>query len=353
LILSQSASGKSYLPELVKQLMPPEDVIAATSLSDQALNYLSGLTHKFLILGEAVHGETVEHHIREMLSGKELSRLVVEKDPESGRMESRLIKVPVIVSCVMGSTSRRINPENASRYFIINADESPEQTVRIHHVQRLRRGLAERKEGKEAAQQVIRRHQAAQRLLRKVNIVNEFAPFLDFPKNLIRLRRDHERFLDLIGAVCFLRQYQKREEQDGDFSYICCDAEDYRIAYRIIMEGTLASTLRELPTWSLSLYETLRQWVRKESKKRKVDPRELRFTQREIREATGLGHTWIQSNLRVLADYEYLDVLRGGGERSRAWYTLRADEAIREADLSMIPSPEAVAAFLARPCENN
>jgi len=77
IVSSQSASGKSYLIDTVKALMPPEDVVSMTSLSDQALNYLGedALMHKFLIMGEAVHAESVEHQIREMLSGKELSRL--------------------------------------------------------------------------------------------------------------------------------------------------------------------------------------------------------------------------------------------------------------------------------------
>ena len=47
LILSQSASGKSFLVDSVKRLMPPEEVVAVTSLSDQALNYIDDLTHKF------------------------------------------------------------------------------------------------------------------------------------------------------------------------------------------------------------------------------------------------------------------------------------------------------------------
>jgi hypothetical protein len=103
LILSQSAAGKSYLVETVRRLMPDEDVVAVTSLSDQALNYIDDLTHKFLILGEAVHGEVVEHQIREMLSGKELSRLVTIKDPETGKMQSRVVRTPVIVSSVVAS----------------------------------------------------------------------------------------------------------------------------------------------------------------------------------------------------------------------------------------------------------
>ena len=132
LILSQSASGKSFLVDSVKKLMPPEDVVAVTSLSDQALNYIDDLTHKFLVLGEAVHGDVVEHQIREMLSGKELSRLVTIKDPESGKMQSRVVRTPVIVSSVMSGTNQAVNPENASRCFLVNADETRSQTARIH-----------------------------------------------------------------------------------------------------------------------------------------------------------------------------------------------------------------------------
>ena len=132
LILSQSSAGKSYLVETVRRLMPPEEVVAVTSLSDQALNYIDDLSHKFLILGEAVHGEVVEHQIREMLSGKELSRLVTIKDPETGKMQSRVVRTPVIVSSVMSGTMSAINPENASRCFVVNADESKAQTERIH-----------------------------------------------------------------------------------------------------------------------------------------------------------------------------------------------------------------------------
>ena len=124
LILSESASGKSMLVETVKKLIPSEDVVAVTSLSDQALNYIKDLMHKFLILGEAVHSDVIEHQIREILSGKELSRLVTVKDEKTGKMESKIVRTPVIVASVMSSTGYSINPENTSRCFVINTDES-------------------------------------------------------------------------------------------------------------------------------------------------------------------------------------------------------------------------------------
>ena len=346
LILSQSAAGKSYLVDTVRRLMPEDEVVAVTSLSDQALNYIDDLTHKFLILGEAVHGEVVEHQIREMLSGKELSRLVTIKDPETGKMQSQVVRTPVIVSSVLSGTSHNINPENASRYFVVNADESREQTERIHEAQREKFSLEHLRAGAGAAETIIRTHQAAQRLLSKVAIVNEFAPHLGFPTNLMRSRRDHDRFLDLIASVCFVRQYQKKTETVGGREYIRCDLEDYAVAYRIMVDGVLASTMRELPAGAQLLYEELRKLARSEAKKQRVETEEVALTQRQIREYTGLGQTWVRTNLRQLVDYEYLSVARGGAERSKGFYRLRSDESIGGTDFSMIPSPEEMAARL-------
>jgi energy-coupling factor transporter ATP-binding protein EcfA2 len=343
LILSQSAAGKSYLVEMVRRLMPPEEVVAVTSLSDQALNYIDDLSHKFLILGEAVHGEVVEHQIREMLSGKELSRLVTVKDPETGKMQSRVVRTPVIVSSVMSGTSHALNPENVSRYFVVNADESREQTLRIHEAQRQRYSVERLRQGHEAAELIVRTHQAAQRLLVKKPIVNDFAPLLGFPTSLMRSRRDHDRFLDLIACVCYLRQYQKREEHEGSLSFIRCDLEDYAVAYRIMVDGVLSSTVRELPAGAVGLYSELRTWVGREAERQGLRAEEVSFTQRQVREFTALGHTWIKQALRQLVEYEYLSIARGGSERTRAFYRIREDAAIAEMDLSMIPSPEAMA----------
>jgi hypothetical protein len=82
MIRSQSASGKSMLVSTLKKLIPPEDVLSLTSLSDQALNYIASMLHKFLDLGEAVHSEAIEHQVRDMLSAYELSRLAGCDDRE-------------------------------------------------------------------------------------------------------------------------------------------------------------------------------------------------------------------------------------------------------------------------------
>jgi energy-coupling factor transporter ATP-binding protein EcfA2 len=341
LIVSQSASGKSYLINAVRRLMPEEEVVAVTSLSDQALHYADNLVHKFLILGEAVHSGVVEYQIREMLSGKELSRLVTVRDPETARLSSRLVRIPVIVASVMGSTNYNVNPENASRCFVIHADESREQTARIHESQRKKYSLERIRGGDAAVERIIRGHRAAQLLLQKRNIVNDFARFLDFPVGGVRTRRDHDRFLDLIAGVCFLRQYQKKEEQEEGLPFIRCDLEDYRIAYGLTVNAILPHTMDDLPQGTHILYDDIRRRLRNEALDNGVRITDISFTQRQVRETTGLGHTWVKANIKKLVDYEYLDAC-GGGERRKTYYRLKADEGIAAADFSMIPSPDAV-----------
>lgn len=347
IIVSESASGKSYLVETVRKMMPIDDVVAATSLSDQALNYIEDLRHKFLILGEAVHSEAVEHQIREMLSSKELRRLVTVKEPESGRLVSHMISTPVVVASVMSSTRHRLNPENASRCFVIGTDESDEQTRRIHEAQRAKYTIEGVRARREVLPTIISRHQAAQLLLEPVAVVNPLAEHLDFPAHRMRLRRDHERFLDLIASVAFLRQFQKERQHDGSFEYIEVDLADYRIAYDIMVGGVLEQTLRELPRAALRLLEHIRNYVARRVNEEGVEPVEITFTQRTMREVTGASHTWVKEHLRQLVEYEYVDVVRGGGARTRGFYRLVATNGVRPVSITTIPTPQDMAEWTA------
>ena len=340
LILSESASGKSMLVETVKKLIPSEDVVSVTSLSDQALNYIKDLMHKFLILGEAVHSDVIEHQIREILSGKELSRLVTVKDEKTGKMESKIVRTPVIVASVMSSASYSINPENTSRCFVINTDESREQTRKIHEIQRQKYTLSRHFEKSSVIPEIIKKHQAAQRLLRNILIVNPFGEALGFPDNLMRTRRDNDRFLDLIACVCFLRQYQKTVRWEGLTEFIECDIDDYRIAYNIMINGVLASSLMEIPKGAVILYKEVRLMVRDMAEKAGIKPEEVSFIQRDIREFSKFNSDSIRKYLNNLVDLEYIQIISGRIRGTRLSYRLRKDEELEKLDLSDIPSPE-------------
>ena len=342
IVSSQSASGKSYLIDTVKTLMPEEDVVSMTSLSDQALNYLSedGLMHKFLVMGEAVHASSVEHQIREMLSAKELSRLVAVKDEKTGELSSKLVRKKVLVALAMSTTSNEVNPENASRFFVVSADESEEQTRGVHEAQRNKYSLLRIAQKDEEIPAIIARHHAAQRLLKSVAIVNPYAQLLGFPARMMRTRRDHERFLDLIAAACFLRQYQKEMLKDEKGrEYVECDLPDYRIAHRI-MSAILPSTLSNFPRSAAELYAAIRSLARARAEEESLQPWELELSQREIREATGQANTTVKRNLRLLVEYEYLAESGSYARGARRGYKLVADADLSLVDLSSVPSPD-------------
>lgn len=286
-----------------------------------------------------MHSEAVDHQIREMLSGKELSRLVTVKDEKTGKMSAKLVKTPAVVSLVMSGTSYNINPENASRCFLVNTDESREQTRRIHEKQREKYTLERHRTKKEEVPQIILKHKCAQRMLRKITVMNPLAVHLDFPDVLMRARRDHDRFIDLIACCAFVRQYQKEIKLFDGVEYIECDISDYETAYRIMLNGVLSSTMRELPRSVIEFYEKIREMARETALKKNLEPREVCFTQRDIREYTGYGNTWVKKNMRILIDYEYAVKERGGRERSKGLYRLRGDDPISALDFSMIPDP--------------
>jgi len=349
LIISSSSAGKSFLVETVRRLMPEEDVISVTSLSDQALNYIpdGGLVHKFLILGEAVHSDIIEHQIRDMLSDHKLSRMVTVKDEKTGKMISENLKAECIVAIVMSSTRHEINPENASRCFVINADETEEQTERIHILQRSKYSLNRYFEKKHIVPKVIKKHTAAQRLLRNIIIVNPFSKYLNFPKRQIRTRRDNDRFMDLIACTCFLRQYQKEiktmeDEKTGDkVEYIECDLIDYKIAYNITVNGILSSTFSELPLSVINLYDEVRMIFQKTALEHNLKPLEVSLTQRDIRaKVKSMSASSIREGMRKLVTLEYLQRERGGSRGMRNTYRLVADEPVEKLDYNMIPKPE-------------
>ncbi len=113
------------------------------------------------------------------------------------------------------------------------------------------------------------------------------------------------------------------------------NSDDFSVHSSLIFSGI--SRLR------YTLYGELRTWVGREARAQHLRAEEVSFTQRQVRELTGLGHTWIKQSLRQLVEYDYVSIARGGSERSRAYYRLREDAEIGAVDLSMIPSPEAMA----------
>lgn len=330
-VSSASAAGKSFLIDTVRRLMPSEDVINLTSLSDQALNYMGEgtLLHKLLILGEAVHNEVVEHQIREMLSSRCLSRMVVTKDERTGKLTSSLVKQEAIVSLMMSTTRVSMNAENASRYLLVHADESDEQTKRIHDKQNRAYSFDAMRRAAETTPEIVRRHHAAQRLLEKIIIVNPYAGDMEFPYRLMRSRRDNKQLQDLVAAVCFLRQFQKERKKRDGIVFIECDREDVDVAWSLFRNTVLKASLLELPESLVRLYEDIRALCRMIAEESGLSILEATFDQRQLRRrVTYLGAESVKKYLRFLVSLDYIAVSGSTLRGKRSRYELIADESL-------------------------
>jgi DNA primase len=311
IVVSGSGAGKSGLVETVQELTPPEEVEFFSRITPQALYYMErdALKRKLLIIEERTGGEGADYSIRTLQSRQKLTQAVPIKDPNSGKIKTMTFEVEGPIAYLETTTSAEINHENATRCFEIYLDESPEQTRRIHQIQReakTKQGLA-----RKAAVEVTKlRHHNLQRMLKPVMVEIPYATEIDFPADSLRTRRDHERFLSLIEAVTFLFQYQREQKEidlpDGTKT-VCVTStiEDYARAYELARD-ILGFTLDDLKKHARDLLDLIRDMVRQ--KCGTEEPEEFTFTRREIREFTGWPDYQIKNYIRQLEDYEYLTI---------------------------------------------
>jgi len=232
------------------------------------------------------------------------------------------------------TTNPDVDPETMSRFFVTGVDESREQTRAILSLQRRHRTLAGRQQ-EETMAALTRRHRNFQRLLRPLQVVNPYAEQLVYGDDRLQSRRDQPKYLNLIGAVAFLRQMQKKVERfKGQGSqgreYLTVDSEDIRIANDLACR-ILGRSLDELNSVSRDLLMLLDRMVadkRNElAQARGGSPperRELTFTRRDIREYSGWPHVRVARYLKQLVELEYV-VPRAGSWGVRFLYSLAYD----------------------------
>ena len=310
LIQSRSAAGKSTLQDAILSLIPDEDFIKYTRVTDQALFYKDedSLVNKILAIEEAEGMGGAAYSIRNIQSAKKITVAATGKDPSTGKMRTEEYTVNGPVSVMITTTATDVDQETASRFIFLTIDESAEMTQAIHKMQR----EAETLEGliRNKKQDVItRKHHAAQRMLKPLAVVNPYSNYLSYPNNSLRSRRDHKKYLGLIRAIAFLHQYQrevKTVEVEGEpVEYIEVTLKDIETANQLANE-VLGQSMDELAKPSRTLLSMIFNMVKEMSEKQDISLEEIFFTRRMIRENTGWTDWQIKTHIRQLEDLEYL-----------------------------------------------
>jgi len=250
LIQSRSAAGKSTLQDAILSLVPEEDYVKYTRITDQALFYKEedSLVNKILAIEEEVGMGGAAYSIRNIQSSKKITVAATGKDPGTGKMKTEEYTVNGPVAVMITTTAAELEGETASRFLFLTIDESSKMTQAIHKMQR----QAETLDGlvlKKKSDHIIKKHQNAQRLLKPMAVVNPFTRYLSYPNQSLRTRRDHKKYLGLIRTVAYLHQYQRKVKTvnvDGDtVEYIEVTLDDIETANQLANE-VLGQSLDEL-----------------------------------------------------------------------------------------------------------
>jgi hypothetical protein len=166
---------------------------------------------------------------------------------------------------------------------------------------------------------VCTRQQNAQRLLRPLAVVNPYADQLTFMDDRTRTRRDHEKYLTLIDTIALLHQYQRpirtTTHRGQVIEYIEVTLADIAQA-NALAHDLLGRSLDELPPQTRGLLRALCAMVAERVRVEAIPRSEVRFSRRDVREATAWGDTQLRVHLERLVAMEYLLVHRGSRGQS-------------------------------------
>ena len=321
IILSSSGAGKSALQDTALSLMPPEDVVKLTNLSGKALFYKEkdSLKHKILALEEAsATNDEANYAIRSLISSGQLTSEVTVRDNSTGKMTTQTNVIDAgCTSVFFTTTNPKQDAETASRFFMIGINESDEQTRAILEFQMQKHSM-EGLEANEQTEQIKTKNRNFQRMLKDYRVVNKFK--MKFNDTRLQARRLYPQILNLINAVCFLRQMGKEVKIHNGKEYIETDMEDIGIALKLAKD-ILGKTINELSLPSQDLLKLLdnyieskKEMMQKDDKDSVISKSNISFTRKEVRTKIGWSNTRIHLYLKELLEHEF--VIQESGRRN-------------------------------------
>jgi predicted transcriptional regulator len=257
-----SGTGKSHLQEKVGELVPEEDRIEITALTENAFYYFdeTELGHKLILIEDLDGIWSALYPLRELQSKQRISKTVTIKD-RNGNTRTIHLKVHGPVTIAGCTTQESLYEDNANRSFLIYLDESPEQDERIMEYQRK---VSAGKIDVQAEGQARRLLQNVQRMLQPVSVRNSYAEQLRIPPEVFKQRRSNAHYLAFIEVVTFYKQYQRERKTDeisGEV-YIETTLEDIREANDLMGEILLRKS-DELNGATRNYLETLKTFLQR------------------------------------------------------------------------------------------
>jgi len=307
--LGASGTGKTYLQEKVSELIPEQDKLEITILSENAFYYFDRkeLKHKLVLIEDMDGVQEVLYPLRELQTKRKISKTIPIKD-NKGNLRTITLHVEGPI-CLAGTTTReRLYEDNANRSLLIYVDNSQEHKELIMDYQRrISAGRINTKE-EERLKEFFKDMQS---VLIPISVRNPFAELLKLPEHVFKPLRTNSHYLVFIETVTFYHQYQREIKTDpaSGERYIETTIEDIEWSNRLLNDVLLAKS-DELSGECRGLFERLKRWVVAEGK--------TSFFATQVREAFRMNPSNLKYYLIQLSRYGYIKPV--GGDRYKRGY---------------------------------
>ncbi|QUC65731.1 helix-turn-helix transcriptional regulator [Nitrosopumilus sp. K4] len=276
IIASQSSGGKS---NLVNTVLEPfkEDVLDFTEYTSAFLNRsmsdMDGMIFKMEQMEKTNDKKQVSlASMKFLLSEGKLRIGLVDKN-EKGQNTPKTLEVNGIPVFISTSTNYNIDPETLNRTFLMQVDESEEQTKRIiDHVLGKYSSINYGSKWENNLQKLYEISQTYKEVSKQFKGI--YIPFADKIRELIpsvnlTMRRDLPKILNLTCVIAFLNFakrkkipfdggqyfYDKLQAHKMSSYYLIADPEDFKQALQIGGE-TIQQTLNKINSSSMDVYKT-------------------------------------------------------------------------------------------------
>jgi DNA primase len=299
IVKGDSSGGKSFLVEAICQLFPSDELLVFTTLTPKALYHRpNDLSHKALVIFERSGSEEGDYSIRSLQSEKKLVISMPVKNEKTGRFETIDHEIKGPVAFIETTTQTHLHPENETRCFDIFVDDSEEQTIRIHEMQRKKYGG-----GEASKENGLRPWKVTQNLLKPYQVLIPYIDLIKFPSKPLRVRRDFPRFMSIIEISAILHQYQREKKIIDGVEYLVADIEDYAIAYSL-GATILTQTIKQISPKAEKLIQMIQKHIDAAD--------EGQFKRREVTDFTKWDLKTVKKYLDECMDLGLIDVKEGG-----------------------------------------
>ncbi|MDA7502251.1 hypothetical protein N8482_03155, partial [Chitinophagales bacterium] len=304
LIQGSSGSGKTHLLSSILELMPNEDTISLTRITESSLYNYDKYELSGKLIGiedwDGLH-ENAELAFRELQSKGMIASSTTIKNELLGKMSAAVKEVCGPIASLSATTKGEIYEDNMSRCFLLAVDESREQTLRIIAYQNeLAAGKIDRSKSKRAKQLLAN----CMRVLKPLEVINPYAGMIELPSNASKLRRLNEQFQGFTRQVSLLHSYQRKRDVYGR---VITELADIEIAVEILFESIVLK-VDELDGALRAYYESLKKYVRSKGK-------DYAFSRLEIRQQLGVSKTRQHYYMGELLALEYITTQSGYSNR--------------------------------------